>query len=209
MDGAAGFPSLAKELRRVIDRNVSNPADRPHGASLDWPANSECHLREKKPGAISFFIYRVQLDKFDGLNDAQWMLGRYRIIKEVLDEAGNGLVSSWVAKELSSSDRAIIDVRFNQIEINETRNPKWLDHYVSLKMSEIRVKAGGKAIRFLCIEEGTDVVLVVGCVKKGQIKPADERRAVARRDAFRKGELRVRNYPLPQRPPDDLEEPGR
>ena len=135
------------------------------------------------------------------------MLGRYRIIQEVLDEDGNGVVSAWVADELSKGDKARIESRFNQIEINETRNPKWLDHYISLQMSEIRVDSGGKALRFLCMEVGTDVILVVGCVKKGKIKPADEQRARARKSDFKKGKLRVRNYPLPQRPPDDVEEP--
>ena len=56
-----------------------------------------------------------------------------------------------------------------RIEINETRNPKWLDHYVSLKMSEIRVPSGGRALRFLCLEVGSDVILMVGCIKRGAI----------------------------------------
>ena len=133
------------------------------------------------------------------------MLSRYRIIREVLDENGNGVVSTWVAKELTNVDKARIESRFNQIEINETRNSKWLDHYVSLKMSEIRVDSGGKALRFLCLEVGTDVVLVVGCVKRGQLTAADEQKAKTRKDGYKKGLLSVRDYPLPQRPPDDVE----
>jgi hypothetical protein len=136
------------------------------------------------------------------------MLGRYRIIREVLDKDGAGLVSTWVAKNLAAAERAKVDSRFNQIEINETRNPKWIDHYVSLKMSEIRLKVGGKAVRFLCLEIDTDVVLVLGCIKKGQIKPQEEKRAAAIRDELKKGNIRVRDYPLPQRPPDVLEEPS-
>jgi hypothetical protein len=139
--------------------------------------------------------------------DGSQMLPRYRIIREVLDENDKGVVSTWVAKELTNVDKARIESRFNQIEINETRNPKWLDHYVSLKMSEIRVNSGGKALRFLCVEVGGDVVLVVGCVKRNQITATDELKAKARKEGYQKGLLRVRDYPLPQRPPDDVEEP--
>jgi hypothetical protein len=136
------------------------------------------------------------------------MVARYRIIREVLDDSGKGVVSDWIAKELTNADKAAIDSRFNQIEINETRNPNWIKPYVSLKMSEIRLKSGGKALRFLCIEDGTDAVLVVGCVKRGQISRTDENRARARRELYLKRHLNVRDYPLPQRPPDDVEEPG-
>jgi hypothetical protein len=137
------------------------------------------------------------------------MVARYRIIREVLDDKGKGVVSSWIAKELTNGDKAQIESRFNQIEINETRNPNWIKPYVSLRMSEIRVQSGGKALRFLCVEDNSDVVLVVGCVKRGQISGTDESRASARRDSYLKGNLNVRDYPLPQRPPDDVEEPNR
>ena len=130
---------------------------------------------------------------------------RFRIIREVLDGNGVGLVSSWVGKELTSVDRAKIDSRFNQLEINQTRNPKWMDRYVSLQMWEIRVDSGGKALRFLCEEVGTDVILVVGCVKRGKIKDAQEKQARERRDLYLQGLLNVRDYPLPQRTPDDVE----
>jgi hypothetical protein len=165
-------------------------------------------LPGEKPVAISLFIYWAQLDKFEWVNDAPEMLARYRIIREVLDENGKGIVSAWVAKDLTLGDKARIESRFNQIEINETRNPKWLDRYVSLSMSEIRVDSGGKALRFLCVEVGSDVILVVGCVKRGQIKAADEQRATTRRADYEKGITSVRDYPLPQRPPDDVEESG-
>lgn len=135
------------------------------------------------------------------------MQPRFRIIREVLDEDGNGIVSAWVAKELTSGDKARIESRFNQIELSEIRNPKWMDRYVSLKMWEIRVDSGGKALRFLCEQDDSDVILVVGCVKKGKISSADEKRAAERRDSYRKGRLNVRDYPLPQRPPDDVESP--
>lgn len=159
----------------------------------------------EKPVVIRLFIYEVQLDKPEPVTDGRGMLGRYRIIREALDENGKGVVSSWVAKELASADKARIESRFNQIEINETRNPKWLDHYVSLKMSEIRVPSGGRALRFLCLEVGSDVILMVGCIKRGAITSTDENKAKTRRDLYQKGQLVVRDYPLPQRPPDDVE----
>jgi putative component of toxin-antitoxin plasmid stabilization module len=135
------------------------------------------------------------------------MQPRFRIIREVLDANGKGIVSKWVADELTITDKARIESRFNQIELSETRNPKWLDRYVSLKMWEIRVDTGGKALRFLCEEDGSDVILVVGCIKRGSIKSTQETQAKARRDLYREGKMNVRNYPLPQRPLVDVEEP--
>lgn len=127
-------------------------------------------------------------------------MSRFRLIKEVLDEDGNGIVSDWIEKELSAAERARIDIRFNQIEANETENRNWLKPYVSLALWEIRVEAGNKAIRFLCHRLESDVILLIGCVKREQIKKAEEERAAERKAAFEKGILNVRDYPLPQRP---------
>jgi len=135
---------------------------------------------------------------------------RARAIKEVLDDRGRGIVSRWVEKELTNVDQANIEARFNQIELNQTENPKWVKYYKSLKMWEIRLSSSGKALRFLCEKEvNQDVILLVGCVKRGQISGTATAQAKERRDLYRKGKLNVRDYPLPQRPPVDVEKSRR
>ncbi len=139
------------------------------------------------------------------------MQPRYRIVREVLDSQDRGLVSRWAENELSIGDRAAIESRLNQIELNETENPNWIKYYKTLRMWEIRLSTGGKALRILCDKEkdGSDVILLIGCIKRGQIKTSEEAKAAERRDRYRKGKLNVRDYPLPQRPHRDVGKPER
>jgi putative component of toxin-antitoxin plasmid stabilization module len=124
---------------------------------------------------------------------------RFRIIREIVDSDGAGFISKWMEDELTAQERAKIEVRFNQIEANQTENRNWLKPYVSLKLWEVRIEIGNKAIRFLCHRVSDEVILLLGCIKKGNIKGAEEQRATDRKDAVEKGELSVRDYPLPQR----------
>lgn len=123
-----------------------------------------------------------------------------RIIRDVAKiGTDEGLVSRWIFKELKPYDRSQIDARFSQIERLEGDQPKWLKPYKKLKMMEIKVDYAGKAVRFLCHETGVQLVLLVGCIKKGQIDDGTEKRAARRRKELIEGQLYVRDYPLPTR----------
>lgn len=123
-----------------------------------------------------------------------------RIIAEVCEIDGKGVADAWIEKELKSFDRARIETRFSQIERFEGVHPKWTPSYKSLRMTEIKVDYEGKAVRFLCHEDQNNrLIILAGCVKKGQIDKGTENRAVRRRQDMLEDKLNVRDYPLATR----------
>jgi hypothetical protein len=105
-----------------------------------------------------------------------------RIISQLVDKKTNEGMAEKLMAELfrSTTDRARIETRFMQIESYE---------------GFARV-----AVRFLC-HETTDQRLVIldGCIKKGDIPKSVENRAVSRRKELLESKWHVRDYPLATR----------
>lgn len=129
---------------------------------------------------------------------------RPRVICEIEDPAGRWPVSDWIEKNLDKRGRAKLHARFTRIEADETVNPNWLKHYVSLSMREIRFDYLRRAIRILCHESGRQITMVLATAKDTQITRDEEQRATRRRNAIQNGAANVREYPLPGRPSRDM-----
>ena len=125
-----------------------------------------------------------------------------RIISQLADKETNEGMAEKLMADLfkSKTDRARIETRFMQIESYEGSHPQWTPPYKSLKMIEIRAGFSRVAVRFLC-HETTDGRLVIldGCIKKGDIPTSVENRAKLRRKELLEGKWNVRNYPLATR----------
>ena len=124
-----------------------------------------------------------------------------REIWEIELSTGKLPVSKWIGRHLSGREKTKLDVRFWNIESEPTVSKEWLRPYVSLKMVEIRFSPGGRAIRFLCHEQGNHLILLEATQKDGDIDIEVEKRAVKFRSFLLKEEIGVRRYPLPQRAP--------
>lgn len=129
---------------------------------------------------------------------------RPRTIAEIEDPPGRWPVSKWIDENLDKAGRAKLHARLNRIETDETENPNWIKHYTSLSMREIRFDYGGRAIRILCEQQGTRLIMLVATAKDGQIASAEEQRAMRRQRDFRQGKANVREFELPQRPSSDM-----
>jgi hypothetical protein len=134
---------------------------------------------------------------------------RFRHICEVEEASGKKPVSKWLWKNMDRRELARLHVRFGRIETDQVLPEEWLKPYVSLKLTELKLDIRNRAIRILCWERGTEVILLAPDAKKGQIDGTVEAQAVERRTAIQEGRANVRSYPLPGRPSDDLESVGR
>jgi hypothetical protein len=122
----------------------------------------------------------------------------FRRICEIVEAGGKTPVSEWIKKELDRNEQGRLHVRFARIEIEEIVNPTWLVSYTSLKMMEIRFGVNNRAIRFLCDQQGSDLIMLLAAQKNGNITTQEEERALRRRAQIEQGTASVRKYPNPQ-----------
>lgn len=122
----------------------------------------------------------------------------FRRICEIVEASGKTPVSEWIQKNLTRKELGALHTRFMRIEVEAVISPKWLDTYTSLKMMEIRFGINKRAIRFLCDQQGVDLIMLLPTQKDGNITLQEEQRAVRRRELIRQGVASVRKYPNPQ-----------